>query len=155
MGFQIHPTRANGILAPPAAPDAAGQADAAAAQIDLRILPASATLAVPPFPVLRILSNVLANAVRHAPGARILVGARRRQGYVSLEVHDSGPGLSETDLIRVRERLERGDNAGGEAGFGLGLSIVGKLARDHELEWTIDSSEGVGTRVSLLVPRVA
>jgi signal transduction histidine kinase len=119
-------------------------------RVDLRIVPCGATVSVPPFDVLRVLSNLTSNAVRYAPGERVLVGARRRGDRLSLEVHDSGPGMSAEELERCRKRTARGD--GVEEGYGLGLSIVARLVDEYDLEWHIDSIEGQGTRIRVLVP---
>ncbi|RBF44544.1 hybrid sensor histidine kinase/response regulator, partial [Xanthomonas oryzae pv. oryzae] len=41
----------------------------------------------------RILQNFLSNAIRYTPRGRVLIGCRRRGGWLRIEVHDQGPGI--------------------------------------------------------------
>lgn len=119
--------------------------------VDLRIVETSALTTATPFAVLRILSNFVSNAIRYAPGARTLVGVRRRKNAWSIEVHDAGPGLTQEALRKVMARCARVEDELGE-GHGLGLSIVAKLAKHQGLEWCFDSHPGRGTVAKLHVP---
>ena len=124
-------------------------------KIDLKFVNSETSIYAPPFPVLRILANFLSNAIRYAPGERIIVGARRQGNYTSLEVHDTGPGMDTSELERVRQRYKRGkkaDEGNAEKGLGLGLSIVDKLAKENQLEWAITSKTAHGTVAKLRVP---
>ncbi|MEM8917375.1 MAG: sensor histidine kinase [Pseudomonadota bacterium] len=130
-------------------------AEVAQQQAKLRFVDSSAIVLQAPFPILRIISNFLSNAIRYAPQSRILVGCRDRGDMLSIEVHDKGPGMSSAELAKVRQRLARGDDAAIEdSGRGVGLSIVGKIADELGLEWSIDSEPGKGTSAALLVPKV-
>jgi len=123
--------------------------------IELKAISSSQSVYAAPFPVLRILSNFLSNAIRYAPGARITIGARRRGDQLSLEVHDTGPGMDEDELASVKERYRRGESVNDEdsdKGLGIGLSIVEKLANQNNLEWTIASRKSHGTVAKLLIP---
>lgn len=81
-------------------------------------------------PLLAVLvRNLVDNAVRYAPrGARIVV----RADSAGLAVQDSGPGMNEQDLARLGERFFRVPGTG-EAGSGLGWSIVRRIAQVHGL----------------------
>jgi signal transduction histidine kinase len=72
-----------------------------------------------------VLTNLLENAA-HAAGAggAVLVATSRDQGKVAIEVHDSGPGLSE----QARETLFEPTISFKKGGAGLGLSIARKSA---------------------------
>jgi two-component system sensor histidine kinase KdpD len=77
----------------------------------------------------RIVSNLLDNAVAHAPPpAPIRVCARpSADGTVALIVEDGGPGVPDRDLDAIFDRfrrLDRIDAAGARHGFGLGLAVV-------------------------------
>ncbi len=74
------------------------------------------------------LVNMVKNAVLHAGrGARITICA---DGPV-LEVADTGPGVTETDLSRLLEPFARGDAARTHEGSGLGLALVRAVADRH------------------------
>ncbi|MEZ5918133.1 MAG: sensor histidine kinase [Parvularculaceae bacterium] len=129
------------------------RADADKNDVDLQIVTSSLSVRAAPFPVLRIMSNFVSNAIRYAPGSRVRIGARRCGDRLSLEVHDTGPGMDEAELDAVKLRFRRGDSAAGDdSGAGLGLSIVGALAKEHGLEWTIKSRKGRGSIAKLYVP---
>ncbi len=95
----------------------------------------------------RIVQNIVSNAVKYAPGARIVVGCRRSaDGTLALEVHDCGPGIAAHDLDRVFEEFTRAAD-GGEAppGLGLGLAIVRRLAGIMGLRAELQSWPGRGS----------
>jgi len=82
----------------------------------------------------QVLSNLLENAVRHAPaGSRIDVGLGRVGGHALLSVRDRGPGIPDDERERVFQRFYRLDPARSRAtgGSGLGLAIVRSLVELH------------------------
>ena len=96
--------------------------------------------------LIRVLSNVVANAIKYTQAnGTILIVARRRQNTIALQVWDSGPGLDENTLHRVMQRYQRGDNVEDTDGLGLGLSIVHKLLQQHGLSLDVNSTVGVGS----------
>jgi two-component system OmpR family sensor kinase/two-component system sensor histidine kinase BaeS len=96
----------------------------------------------------QVLSNLVANALRHTPaGGRITVGAEPIQGGVRLTVQDSGAGIAAEDLPFVFDRFWRGDRARGRqpgAGSGLGLAIARQLVQAHGGTIRVDSRPGEG-----------
>src|SRR5690606_38049084 len=44
-----------------------------------------------------MVQNIVSNAIKYAPGARVLVGVRRRRGALSVEILDTGPGIALLD----------------------------------------------------------
>ena len=71
---------------------------------------------------------------------------------VSLTVADTGIGIPTADLDRVFERFYRVDKSHSKeiGGTGLGLSIVKHGAAYHNARVTLESTEGVGTAVTLI-----
>ncbi|MEO0871320.1 MAG: sensor histidine kinase [Pseudomonadota bacterium] len=130
--------------------------DAMSSGNTLEIEPTGAVLATAPFPVLRIASNFVANAIGHAPGSRIMVSALEHEGSVQIIVADDGPGMEPTTLSQVKQRgvQENGEAPRGD-GHGLGLAIVDKAAREAGFEWSIESNPGRGTKACLCVPKRA
>lgn len=114
----------------------------------LEISPTSAVLACPPFPVLRIASNFVSNAIRHAPGSTVSVSAFDEGDSVRIVVSDTGPGMDPATLEAVKHR-----GAQDGEGHGLGLSIVDKVAREAGFEWSIESEAGLGTKAWLRVSK--
>ncbi|AZT85205.1 PAS domain S-box protein [Marinobacter sp. NP-4(2019)] len=102
----------------------------------------------------RILRNFLTNAVRYTGSGRILLGCRRRQDHVQLQVWDTGPGIPEDKLTEIFQEFKRIRPAGSQPdkGLGLGLAIVDKISRMLGHEVSVSSIEGKGSVFSVKVP---
>ena len=99
----------------------------------------------------RLLSNLVANAVRVAPaGTTVTVAVARSDHEAVIEVSDEGPGISEADQPRVFERFWRGDSSAG--GSGLGLSIVQQIAERHGGTVGLRSAVGTGSTFTVKLP---
>jgi signal transduction histidine kinase len=73
----------------------------------------------------RVLSNLLANALRHTPESGLITIAARPDGaHILVAVEDTGPGIDPEDTMRVFDRFWRADRARSTAGSGLGLAIA-------------------------------
>lgn len=108
-----------------------------------------------PTAVERILTNLVANAIRYTERGGVLVAARRRRGRVELIVADSGVGLAPTDQRRVFDpffRVSNRNEAGGERGFGLGLATVRELCLGHGYDIRLRSRLGRGSVFALTLP---
>ncbi len=105
--------------------DAADLARSAADTVDARIV-------VEVSPMLRVLVNLLDNAMRHAASTvRLRVAASGED--VVFVVEDDGPGIAEADLPQLFDPLFRADRTRNSAtgGAGLGLAIVERLTHAH------------------------
>jgi signal transduction histidine kinase len=97
----------------------------------------------------RVVSNLLANAVRYGEPP-IILSAEQRDRHVRVAVEDRGTGVPEDLRARLFDRFERGDDA---HGTGLGLSIARAYARAHGGDLFYQPTDG-GTRFEFLLPRV-
>lgn len=77
------------------------------------------------------LANLIDNALKYAPGQRIVLSLARTAGGVALAVADEGPGIPEDERATALARFGRLDAARGQAGAGLGLALVDSVARLH------------------------
>ena len=107
-----------------------------------------------PLMLRRMLQNLLVNAVRYSERGEVKLAARRRGKSIRVEVWDTGPGIAANEQKRIFEEFQRGaasERAGG-AGFGLGLSIVQRMADTlgHRVE--LCSRVAYGTGFSILAP---
>jgi two-component system OmpR family sensor kinase len=100
-----------------------------------------------------LLSNLLDNALRYTPrGGRIDVSVERDERGAVLVVADTGPGIAAAERERVFDRFYRGE-VNEEAGSGLGLSIVKRIADAHGATITLDAPrEGTGLVVRVTFP---
>lgn len=115
------------------------------------LLDAEAALEVPGRPdrVMRIVSNLLLNSFRYAPGANVTVTARRVSHPPQIEmaeviVADDGPGLTDSELAHALEPGWRGANASGVPGSGLGLSQCRDLAEAEAGEMVLGPTHPSG-----------
>jgi len=104
--------------------------------------------------------NLLDNAVKYSPsGSEVVVEAvdDRDDGVVRLYVTDHGVGVPRRDLDRIFERFYRVDRARSRetGGTGLGLAIVRHVASNHGGDVQVDSTEGVGSTFTLVLPRAS
>lgn len=103
----------------------------------------------------RILLNLVSNAIRYTSRGGIVVGCRRRDDSIRIEVWDSGIGVAEDQQRSIfGEFYQIGAPASGErVGLGLGLSIVDGLCRllGHPID--LASRPGKGSRFAVSVPR--
>ncbi|WP_395069147.1 ATP-binding protein [Paraburkholderia silvatlantica] len=101
-----------------------------------------------------LLNNLVDNAIRYAgSGARVDVVVKCEGGSPTLRVCDTGPGIPVEDRERVWERFYRG-NGHGASGSGLGLSIVRRIAGQHQAVVALDSGpDGHGLTVRFRFPK--
>jgi len=133
----------------------AGQAEEAGLQ--LRFRPGAKVVTSDPQLLERILGNLVQNALRYSrPGAGVLVAARRRRGGVSVEVWDSGIGISEAELPKIFAEFYQVANPERDRskGLGMGLAIVKRLSELLGHELTVRSRPGAGSVFRVWVSRV-
>jgi GAF domain-containing protein/anti-sigma regulatory factor (Ser/Thr protein kinase) len=111
-------------------------------------IPEDLAAVVDPLVLERVVSNLVANAVRYgAPPIRIV--AQQRDRHLRVAVEDAGPGVPKELEGRIFDRFARG---GGETGHGLGLAIARAYAQAHGGDLVYDPRPG-GARFELLIPQ--
>lgn len=104
--------------------------------------------------LMTLLRNLLSNAVKYTHHGGILLGARRREGRVALQVWDTGIGMQADQLERIFEEFYQIDNPQRDRsnGFGIGLAIARRTAELLGYPLKCVSQPGRGTRFELLPP---
>lgn len=104
--------------------------------------------------ILQIGQNLLSNAVKFTEEGGVTLLVRYGDGILTLEVGDTGTGMTREEAGRIFLPFERLANADVQDGFGLGLSIVRGLTEMLGGRVRVDSREGEGSvfTVSLPVP---
>ena len=103
---------------------------------------------------LKILTNLVSNAVKFTAAGQIAVDLRYTRGTVELLVADSGSGISEADLPNIFTRFQQasGQSARGESGSGIGLALVAELVRTAGGSVHVDSVVGLGSTFIVRIP---
>ncbi len=104
----------------------------------------------------RAIDNLLDNAAKHAPGARIVLRAGTNEREVRIDVVDEGPGMSKEAAERAFEPFFRGDASRDRrtGGVGLGLAIVRTIVDTaHGGRVDLESVAGRGTTMTIFLPR--
>jgi len=108
--------------------------------------------------LVQVLQNLLDNALKYGrEGGTVRLSARRTadpKDGVLIAVADEGAGIPAQHLPRLTERFYRVDRARSRSagGTGLGLAIVKHIVNRHRGQLRIESTEGVGTTVSVWLP---
>lgn len=129
---------------------------AGAKGIELRVVSAgNHQLYADPHHLERILNNLIENAIKHMGRAgKILVGVRPRNASLSIEVHDNGNGITESEQSKIFDEFYQVDNAerNSAKGLGLGLPIIQRLAQLNGGLISFSSKEGRGSCFKLTLP---
>lgn len=107
-------------------------------------------VSVDPLSTLRIMNNLISNAIKHAGATRILLAFRSRGDQVVFQMYDNGRGMSEKVLGDALTPLNKGADSDGH---GLGLGIVKELCIAGDMPFAINSIPGRGTSVSVSMRR--
>ena len=102
-------------------------------------------------------TNLIDNAVKYSGSeVRVTVRAERTNSrFITIRVHDEGPGIPKSELNRVFRRFYRvpGPLASRVKGTGLGLFIVRSVARRHGgRAWAESEGPGRGSTFALELP---
>ncbi|MEO8296547.1 MAG: ATP-binding protein [Burkholderiales bacterium] len=100
----------------------------------------------------QIVLNLLSNAVKFSSHGRIALRASRTGDAVQIDVSDRGPGITLAEQAQLFSPFRQGRAGAEKGGTGLGLTLSRRLARAMGGDLKLHSTNGQGTRVSLLLP---
>jgi signal transduction histidine kinase len=102
--------------------------------------------------------NLLTNAVKYSPQrSEVAVLAWKDDGHIRIAVKDQGIGMDQKELKQIFQKFYRTKKAeqSGEAGTGIGLSIVQQIVEQHGGRIEVASQPGAGSCFTLVVPAAA
>ena len=126
---------------------------AATKGLDLTFVPCSLVVRSDRRLLRRLLQNLVSNAIKYTPAGRVLVGCRRQNDVVRIDVYDTGVGIPQSkwrDIFVEFHRLDQGARIA--RGLGLGLSIVERVARVLGSRIELESESGRGSHFAITVP---
>ncbi|MTI00216.1 PAS domain-containing hybrid sensor histidine kinase/response regulator [Roseibium sp. RKSG952] len=124
--------------------------------LELTIVPTSASIRSDRRLLRRLLQNLVSNALKYTPSGKVLVGCRRQGNRIAVEVHDTGMGIPPSEQKVIFHEFQRLDDGMRAAkGLGLGLSIVERISRvlDHPVK--LRSEVGKGSCFTVWLPAAA
>lgn len=126
------------------------------AAIDLRFEPDPDLPAVygEPNQLARLITNLIANALRYTSEGAVVVHTYTKSHFVCLDVADTGMGIDAEDRHHLFERFYRGRKVRQSLihGTGLGLAIVKEIVDLHEGEIEVESELGKGSTFTIRLP---
>ena len=127
---------------------------AQAAGLDLRVLRCCLSIRSDRRLLEQMVRNLISNALKYTRRGRVLLGCRRSQGALRIEIWDTGVGIPESELEAIFEEYHQVDNAARQRsqGLGLGLSIVKSLGELLHHPIRVRSLQGKGSVFSIEVP---
>ena len=102
--------------------------------------------------ITQVFTNVLDNAIKYnTSGGKVTVLANiREDNHIVITVSDTGCGISEEDLPKVKEKFYKTNNT--VRGSGIGLAVADEIIRLHGGDLEITSELGRGTTVKIILP---
>lgn len=100
----------------------------------------------------QVVTNLITNALKYAPGQPVEVALQREGDHAVMALRDHGPGIPAGQLGRIFERFERLVPAGGISGLGLGLHISKEIVEAHGGAIEARSAPGEGAVFTVRVP---
>jgi PAS domain S-box-containing protein len=134
-----------------------GSAEAKHLTLTLLLEDALPPVAAEPDELKRALVNLVENAVHYTlEGGTITVQTQASDGYIHIDIQDTGIGMSEADLPHIFEPFYRADKARAmdTGGTGLGLAIVKRIIEMHNGTIAVESKPGAGSTFHIALPRV-
>ena len=104
---------------------------------------------------MQIMLNLLSNAVKFShKGGNVRIECNERSDYIAIKVSDNGIGIPANKLAQITKPFEQASSsyAREHEGSGLGLAITKELVEMHGGALFIDSTQGVGTTVTVRLP---
>ncbi len=107
--------------------------------------------------MVQVLLNVLSNAVKFSNhGGKVMVRVRAEEGrggitYFTLDIEDEGIGMSPEELAHAFTNFNQGESGLNRRyeGAGLGLPLARRLVELHHGRIVLESSKGMGTKVTI------
>ncbi len=93
--------------------------------------------------------NMVDNALKYAPAESVVEIEVSQGAQAQISVRDQGPGFPPSEIDTLTRRFERGKNAAGTIGSGLGLTIVQDVAKAHGGDLILTNRKGTGACVTL------
>lgn len=123
--------------------------EAESAGVELSVEHKSELVTTDPVELMRALSNLISNALKHGQASTISVSTGKSGDQLAITIADNGVGMSPEVLEQAMQPYSKGADS---AGHGLGLALVRQFGSQAAHGFECASQEGRGTTFTLLVP---
>lgn len=105
-----------------------------------------------PYRIEQVVTNILANAIKHGEGKPLRVEVAERGERARVAIRDQGTGIRREDQERIFQQFERVSSIRTVGGLGLGLFIAKEIVRAHGGKIWVESEFGQGAEVIFELP---
>jgi signal transduction histidine kinase len=101
----------------------------------------------------QVFINIIDNAVKYTEEkGQVLIQQIAEESCVRITVKDTGVGIPAQDVDHVKEKFYKANNS--VRGSGIGLAVADEIIKQHQGLLFVESTEGVGTTVTIVLPTV-
>ena len=101
----------------------------------------------------QVFINIIDNAIKYTDaGGSIEIRAEMTDSTISITVSDTGCGIAQSDLPKVKAKFYKANST--RRGSGIGLAVADEIVAMHGGSLDIESEQGVGTAVTITLPLV-
>lgn len=99
----------------------------------------------------QVFINIIDNAIKYSDaGGKVTIRAFEKDGKVCVEVQDTGCGIKESDLPKIKTKFYKANHT--RRGSGIGLAVADEIITAHGGKLEIQSKESEGTKVTITMP---
>lgn len=99
----------------------------------------------------QVFINIIDNALKYSDsGDTVTVTVEEKDGFIWVKVSDTGIGIAQEDLSKVKEKFYKADTT--RRGSGIGLAVASEIVQMHDGELLVQSELNVGTTVTIKLP---
>ena len=99
----------------------------------------------------QVFINIIDNAIKYSSaGDTVTITAKSKGDKIIITVSDTGCGIKESDLPKVKTKFFKANHT--RRGSGIGLAVADEIITMHKGTLDVRSKEGVGTTVIITLP---
>ncbi len=99
----------------------------------------------------QVFINIIDNAIKYSnAGGKVSIRAFEKDGKICVEVQDTGCGIKESDLPKIKTKFYKANHT--RRGSGIGLAVADEIITAHGGKLEIQSKESEGTKVTIILP---